>query len=115
MTDMSKAAGSSPPAADGRLAALIDAAEKAMQAGRLEEAARGWQSVLNLAPGNPRALLHLGQHALYCGQPLAAQNLLQKAALADPGNPTVALNLSFVFRALNDPEREMGALIQALT
>lgn len=115
MTDVLKAAISAPPAADGELAALVDAAEKAMQAGRLEEAARGWQSVLNFAPGHPRALLHLGQHALYCGQPLKAEALLQKAALADPGNPTVALNLSFAFRALKDPTGEMAALIRALT
>jgi len=41
--------------------------------------------------------------------------LLQKAALADPGNPTVPLNLSFVFRALGDTAREMAALTRALT
>src|SRR5438105_6005375 len=103
------------PAADRKLGELVEAADRAMQAGRLDEAARGWEGVLSLAPGHPRALLHLGQHALYCGQPQRAQDLLQKAAQADPGNPTVPLNQSFVFRALGDTAREMAALIQALT
>jgi aspartate beta-hydroxylase len=103
------------PAADRKLGALVEAADRAMQAGRLDEAAQGWQSVLNLAPDHPRALMHLGQHALYCGQPQQAQRLLERAALADPGNPAVPLNLSFVFRALGDTAGEMAALTRALT
>jgi aspartate beta-hydroxylase len=103
------------PAADPKLGALVEAAGRAMQAGRLEEAARGWESVLSLAPDHPLALMHLGQHALYRGQPQQAQHLLQKAAQADPGNPAVPLNLSFVFRALGDTARETEALIRALT
>jgi aspartyl/asparaginyl beta-hydroxylase (cupin superfamily) len=103
------------PAADRTLGELVEAADRAMQAGRLEEAARGWETVLSLASGHPWALLHLGQHALYCGQPQRAEELLQKAAQADPGNPVVSLNLSFVFRALGDTAREMAALIRALT
>src|SRR5258708_37457405 len=94
------------PAANPKLGALVEAADKAMQAGRLEEAARGWESVLSLAPRHPSALLHLGQHALYCGQRQRAEDLLRKAAQADPGNPVVPLNLSFVFRALVDTARE---------
>jgi len=70
-----------------KLGALVEAADRAMQAGRLEEAAQGWEAVLNLAPDHPRALLHLGQHALYCGQRQRPRSCLQKAALADPGNP----------------------------
>lgn len=103
------------PAADPKLGALVEVADKAMQAGRLEEAARGWQSVLSLVPDHPRALMHLGQHALYGGQPQQAQYLLQKAAQADPGNPAVPLNLSFVFRALGDTAQETAALTRALT
>jgi len=103
------------PAADRKLGALVEAADRAMQAGRLEEAARGWQSVLSLAPDHPRALMHLGQDALYRGQPQQAQQLLQQAARADPGNPAVPLNLSFVFRALGDTAQETDALIRALT
>ena len=103
------------PAADPKLGALVEAASRAMQAGRLEEAARDWESVLSLAPNHPLALMHLGQHALYCGQPQQAKHLLQKAAQADPGNPAVPLNLSFVFRALGDTAQETEALIRALT
>ncbi|HYS45447.1 MAG TPA: aspartyl/asparaginyl beta-hydroxylase domain-containing protein, partial [Rhizomicrobium sp.] len=102
-------------AADRKLGVLIETADRAMQAGRLEEAAQGWEGVLNLAPDHPRALLHLGQHALYRGQPRQAKELLQKAAQADPGNPAVPLNQSFVFRALGEPAHEMAALTRALT
>src|SRR5690349_22662728 len=97
-------------AADRKLGTLLEAADKAMQAGRLEEAARGWESVLALAPGHPKALLHLGQHALYCGQAKRAEELLQQATLADPGNPVAPLNLSFVFRSQGDTAREAAAL-----
>jgi aspartate beta-hydroxylase len=103
------------PAADPKLGALVEAADRAMQAGRLEEAARGWESVLSLAPDHPRALMHLGQHALYRGEPQQARHLLERAALADPANPAVALNLSFVFRALGDAAGEGAALTRALT
>jgi tetratricopeptide (TPR) repeat protein len=91
------------------------AAERLMQAGRLDEAAAQWKQVLAAQPGHPRALLHLGQHALYRRQPQDGMALLTRALEADPGNPTVALNLAFAWRALGDTAREMDALVRALT
>jgi aspartate beta-hydroxylase len=102
-------------AEDPRIAGLARQAEAEMQAGRLEAAAGLWESVLALAPGHAKALLHLGQHALYRKNPRGAQELLQRAAAADPANPVVPLNLSFTFAALGDAAGEMAALTRALT
>ena len=72
--------------------------------------------VLARDAGHPRALLHLGQHALYYDRNIAqAHALLQRAAAADPKNPVVALNRASVARAEGNAEAEMAALTQALT
>ena len=94
---------------------MVQTAERLMQAGRLDEAAAQWERVLAVEPGHAKALLHLGQHLLYRRQPEQGLALLQRALQADPGNPTVALNLSFAWRALGDAAREMEALVRALT
>lgn len=93
---------------------LAAAAEGAMQAGRLDEAARLWERVLAEAPDHPRALLHLGQHMLHRGDVARARDLLERAVAADPKNPLAALNLSFVFRATGDAAGEGMALARAL-
>ena len=95
--------------------ALAAAAEEAMQAGRLEQAARMWDAVLAREPGHAKALLHLGQHALHRGDLARAHALLARAAVADPKNPVVLLNRSFVFQAAGDAAGEIAALTQALT
>jgi aspartate beta-hydroxylase len=95
---------------------LIAAADQAMQTDRPDDAFRLWSQVLARDANHPRALLHLGQHALYYDRDLAQANaLLQRAAMADPKNPVVALNRASVARAANDAENEMAALTQALT
>lgn len=96
-------------------AALMGAADQLMQAGRLDEAAGAWEQVLALEPGNPRALLHLGQHMLHRRQLPRSLELLQRAVAADRANPVAALNLAFAFRAQGDAVREMDALVRALT
>jgi tetratricopeptide (TPR) repeat protein len=103
-----------PGATDG-VEELANAAASSMQAGRLDEAARLWERVLALQPEHPRALLHLGQHQLYRKDATGARTLLERAALADPANPFVPLNLAHVFRAMGDCAGEMEALTRALT
>lgn len=93
---------------------FVQAAQSAMQAGRLEEAAQLWGRVLSLVPEHPSALLHLGQHALMRKDLGQAHQLLDRAARVSPTDPTVALNQAFVFRARGDAESEMGALTRAL-
>ena len=86
-----------------------------MQSGRLDDAARAWEQVRQLAPNHPRALMHLGQHHLHRGDAIRARTLLEQAAAADPHNPVIALNLSAAARALGDGARELAELDRALT
>src|SRR5665213_3725420 len=95
--------------------ALAGAAEAAMQAGQLERAAQLWDAVLAREPGHAKALLHLGQHAFHHGDLARADTFLARAAVADPKNPLVPLNRSFVFQATGDAAGEIAALTQALT
>src|SRR5262249_41834793 len=71
--------------------------------------------VLQQAPDHPQALFHLGQHRLYCKDPMGARRLLERAALADPRNPAVPLNIAFSYRAVGDGPNEMAALTRSLT
>ncbi|MBL6853146.1 MAG: aspartyl/asparaginyl beta-hydroxylase domain-containing protein [Alphaproteobacteria bacterium] len=93
--------------------ALARQADQAMQTGRMDEAARLWGQVRQLAPRHPGALMFLGQHALHRGDTTGARLLLEQAAEADPNNPVIVLNLSAAYRATNDP-RELLALDRAL-
>ena len=98
-----------------RVGALVLAAFSSMRERRLDEAAQTWKQVLELVPDHPQALFHLGQHLLYCKDPLGARVLLERAALADPKNPAIPLNLAFTYRAVGDGAGEMAALTRSLT
>jgi hypothetical protein len=67
-----------------------------------------------VAPGHPLALLRLGQHKLHKKESRAAQELLNRAALAAPNDPIVQLNLAFVARMLGDESGEGIALNRAI-
>lgn len=99
----------------GGASELAETAGEAMRAGRQNDAARLWEQVLALNPGHPQALFHLGQHALMRREPGRARDLLERAARAAPTEPSIPLNLSFVFRATGDREAEMAALAAALS
>jgi len=81
---------------------------------RLDEAAAAWQSVLDLSPNHPEALLRLGQHQNYRTRPAEALRLLERAEIADPRNPAVPLNISYAHRLNGDTEREDAALTRSL-
>ena len=98
-----------------QIAELVRLASQAMQAGRLDDAARLWSQVRALAPDHPQALLHLGQHQLYRGDAAGARALLEQAAMADPANPIVPLNVATAYRALGDAHGELAALNRALS
>lgn len=86
-----------------------------MRERRLDKSAQAWSQVLQLAPEHPQALFHLGQHLLYRKDPLGARRLLERAALVDPQNPAIPLNLAFTYRAAGDSQNEMAALTHSLT
>lgn len=98
-----------------RLNECIAAAQSAMRAGQLDQAAQLWGQVLALAPQHPQALFHLGQHALYRKDLARARELLERASAAAPKEAAIPLNLSFVFRALGDSRAEMDALTRSLS
>jgi aspartyl/asparaginyl beta-hydroxylase (cupin superfamily) len=83
--------------------------------GQIEQANKLWKELLAVAPEHPQALFHLGQHALYARDLTAAQTLLERAVAAEPKEPAIALNLSFVYRAKGDAAAELGALSRALS
>ncbi len=99
----------------GRIAELIGGALEAMRAGRAAEAARLWEQVLVAAPEHPRALFHLGQHALLRKDFAQARERLEHAARVAPQDPAIPLNLSFLHRATGDTGAELAALTAALS
>jgi aspartyl/asparaginyl beta-hydroxylase (cupin superfamily) len=93
---------------------LVQVAQDAMRAGRMEEAVRNWEEVRAVAPAHPQALFHLGRFALLRKNPARARDLFEQAANADPDSPALPLNLSYAFRDLGDSQREMDAIVRAL-
>jgi len=92
----------------------VRAAQQAMAAGRLEEAAQLWSQVLSSAPEHPQALFHLGQHKLIRRDASGALEFFARAAKADPATPVIPLNIAFARRSLGDAAGELQALDQAL-
>ncbi len=107
--------GTTPPSLqNARVAGLVQAAMQLMRDRRLDEAARAWTEILSLSAEHPQALFYLGQHAFYRKDWMNARQFLQRAAKADPGNPAIPLNLSFVFRAEGNVQGELAALTGSL-
>jgi aspartate beta-hydroxylase len=98
-----------------RVLDLARSAHEAMRAGRMDEAARIWEQVRALTPDHPQALYHLGRYHLFRKEPQRARELLEQAASADPVAPAIPLSLSQAYRALGDSQREMAAIMRALT
>jgi aspartyl/asparaginyl beta-hydroxylase (cupin superfamily)/Tfp pilus assembly protein PilF len=98
-----------------RIIELIGAAQDAMRTGRSADAARLWEQLLSIAPNHPRALFHLGQHALMNKDYPRARERLEQAARAIPDDPAILLNLSFLHRATGDAEAESNSLTAALS
>jgi aspartate beta-hydroxylase len=94
---------------------LVQVAQDAMRAGRMEEAVRSWEDVRAVAPSHPQALFHLGRYALARKNPARARDLFAQAANADPDSPALPLHLSYAFRDLGDGLSEMDAIVRALT
>jgi aspartyl/asparaginyl beta-hydroxylase (cupin superfamily)/Flp pilus assembly protein TadD len=99
---------------DAEVKALSEQGRRAMEQGRPDEAARIWERLLTLSPDHPRAVFHLGQHALYRRDGQKAVQLLRRAVSLNPGDAVVALNLSFACRAAGDADGELQALDAAL-
>ena len=96
------------------VADLLRAAHQARATGRVNEALRLWERVIELHPDHPQALFQLGQEALRLRNAAQARIYLQAAAQAAPAEPTIQLSLAVAFRMLGDADGEWRALESAL-
>lgn len=94
--------------------ALLTSAAAARQRGDAYEELRLLQSALSQAPGDPLVLNTLGTHGLANGDPDRARQNFAAAAAADPGEPTLWINLATACRMLADDRGERDALLHAL-
>ena len=94
---------------------LVQTAQNHLAEGRLDEAAQVWEQVLAAEPENAQALFRLGQHRFFRKDVDAARLLLERAERSEPGNVNIVLSLAFTFRALQDTQNEMAALVRALS
>ena len=88
-------------------------ARELARSGRGAEAARLWQSVLAMDPGNVDALLALGQMALASRNPTAALPLFGRAAAAGT-HPMAELCLALAHQELGNRAEEEAAVQRAL-
>ena len=101
-------------ATESQIRALIDAIDRADEAGNRGEAERALAQARTAAPDHPGVLNVAGMRVLLAGNAGAARPLLERAAALDPASPMLWLNLALAHRELNDSAAERDALEQAL-
>jgi aspartyl/asparaginyl beta-hydroxylase (cupin superfamily) len=89
-------------------------AARAVQAGRLDEAAGYWGRILQIAPGHPGSLLGLGQLAFTRGDMEAARVAFDRLVRTGTKDPRHWVNLGIVCRNLGDEKGEEEALQGAM-
>jgi aspartyl/asparaginyl beta-hydroxylase (cupin superfamily) len=93
---------------------LLAEAREARSAGRMDDAARLFQTVLDEGGEQPLALNALGVQALGANEAGKAAGLFVRAIAADPGAPELWMNLARAHRSLGDDNAEKAALDGAL-
>jgi Flp pilus assembly protein TadD len=81
--------------------ALMDAVDRADQAGNRAEAERALARARNLAPDHPGVLNAAGMRALVGGDPRSALPLLERAATVDGMSPRLWVNVALAHRERN--------------
>jgi aspartyl/asparaginyl beta-hydroxylase (cupin superfamily) len=99
---------------ESQLRALMEAVDRADQAGDRKQAERALAQARAAAPDHPGVLNAAGMRALLGGEPGTARPLLQRAAELDPASPMLWLNLALAMRELRDETAERDALEKAL-
>jgi aspartyl/asparaginyl beta-hydroxylase (cupin superfamily) len=92
----------------------LAAARQAQHAGRVDDAARLFRTVLAQSGEHPVALNGLGIQALGRGDVAAAAGLFERAIAADPVSPDLWINLARAHRLAGDDSAEKAALDGAL-
>jgi aspartyl/asparaginyl beta-hydroxylase (cupin superfamily) len=93
-----------------QVAALAQAAGRAANAGRWQEAEQLWLQVRAAEPNHPQALYSLGVHAFQRQDFKGADALLQQAHHAAPGDPMILHTLGVVRREAGDSAGEWQAI-----
>ncbi|MCC6174156.1 MAG: tetratricopeptide repeat protein [Chloroflexi bacterium] len=93
---------------------LLAASVNDHQAGRFEEAERGYRSVLQVLPGQPDALHLLGVLALQRGKHAAAATLIRRAIAQQPGCAAFHSNLGVALQGLGHLEAARTSLERAV-
>src|SRR5437899_9962513 len=101
-------------ATESQIRALIDAIDRADQAGNRGEAERALAQARAAAPDHPGVLNVAGMRALGAGDAAAARPLLERAAQLDPASPYLWVNVALAQRELRDETAERDALEKAL-
>lgn len=91
-------------------ARLLAEAQALHQAGRLDEAARRYESVLKARSEDGTALMLLGALRLQQGDAQAAAKLLRRAANRRPTDPTPRYNLGIALNRLGQHDEAIAAL-----
>ena len=99
---------------ESQIRALMEAVDRADQAGDVAEAERLVAKALTSAPDHPGLLNAAGMRALVGGRAAAARPLLERATTMDPASPSLWLNLALAHRELRDESAERDVLEKAL-
>lgn len=99
---------------DAEIQRLMEAVDRADQAGNRAEGDRTLAQVRQLAPDHPGVLHAAGMRALASGDARAARPLLERAAALDPSVPVLWVNVALACRDLGDEGAERDALEKAL-
>ncbi|MBL6951814.1 MAG: tetratricopeptide repeat protein, partial [Alphaproteobacteria bacterium] len=92
----------------------LNAALRHQRAGRLAEAERGYQQILQADPHQPVALNLLGVLAHQLGRHDAAIDLISKAVAIQPNYPEAHYNLGTMLHELNKPDAAVASYNKAL-
>ena len=94
--------------------ALMEAVDRADQAGNRAEAERVLARARSVAPDHPGVLNAAGMRALVGGDPRTALPLLERAAALDASSPRLWVNVALANRELADDSAQREALEKAL-
>src|SRR6476661_4643832 len=95
--------------------ALENAAARAAQMGRGDEAIRLWGRILALDPNHTPTLAAVGQTAFRKGDMRSARTAFQRIVDIDGTDAQQWIHLAVACRGLNDGEAEEGAIQRALS
>jgi aspartyl/asparaginyl beta-hydroxylase (cupin superfamily) len=103
-----------PAPNEAQIHALMQAVDRADQAGNRAEAERVLAQARAAAPDHPGVLNVAGMRALLGGNAAGAKPLLERAAQLDPKSPMLWVNVALSLRELGDDAGERDALENAL-